>query len=242
MSYKAICLTNSKGKPYLLSYSYLARQQAVVDWIDCVICRLNEAIGNLTLLDRNEDPEPVMRVADETLCLFKPVHSSGPEETYFLMCFMSSYKTPMALQAFEKVHAYIQAFMRLPSNHARTQYRQLDMDMTMQDIFSKMKFVSKRRSTDSQAPVDAVLEAAMSRLFCFQSLNDTNSLQLLNRATLVHQQAQVVQRSVQSKYHWIKATPKPTRNVEEIEAIHEVARTLAAEVKIGRKRVKVYLI
>ena len=239
MSYKAICLTNSNGKPYLLSYCYSARQQTVVIWIDSVICRLNEAIGNLALLDRNEDPEPVMRVDDETLCLFKPVQSSGPEETYFLMCFMSSYKTPMALQAFEKVHAYIQAFMRLPMNHARTQYRQLDMDMTMQDIFSKMKFVTRKRGGDNQAQGEAVLEAAMSRLFSFQSLNDTNSLQMLNRPSLIQQLGQTGHKAGQSKYHWIKSTPKPSRNQEEIEAIHEVARTLAAEVKIGRKRVEI---
>lgn len=237
MSYKAICLTRLTGQPLILSNHFTCRQQTVVDWVETFTKRLAEAFSNFELPGRGEQPEPVAWVDDETLGLFKPIHGALPGEEFYLLCFLSSFQTPVALEAFEKVHGYVQGIMRIPSENIKVQFRHIEIESALQDIFSKLIYLSRKLDLDQTNPSPSALEASITRMYPFRSLANPTCLQLLNRPALIHCHSANTDKGRRSKYAWVKPTPAAPRNAEEIEAIHDISRTLAAEVKIGSKKV-----
>lgn len=237
MSYKAISLARITGDPLILSHHFSCRQQTVVDWVDSFTKRLDEAFSKFELPGRGEQPEPVSWVDDETLGLYKSIQGLYPGEEYYLLCFLSNSHTPAALEAFEKVHGYVQGVMRIPAEHIKAQLRHIEIESALQDMFSKLIYLSRKLDSQSGYPGPTALESSIVRMYSFRSLNNPTSLQLLNRPVLIHCQSATKKKPKTARYGWIKPSPAAARHAEEIEAIQDIARTLAADVKIGQKKV-----
>jgi hypothetical protein len=237
MSYKAVCLTRNDGTPYLLSYHFSCREQTVVQWTEACMQSLAEAQGRCgSNEDRGETPEAVTWIDDDTLGLFKTIQ--GPGEDFYLMAFLSSHKTTQALEFLEKLHFYIQAIMKYPMGSNKTIYRQIELEMSMQDLFSKRRFLPRKTFADKTLFCSG-LEKTLCSLFGFCSTQDPMSLQKINKPRQNWSMKTVnfdsSSNQQQGKYSYL--VPSAEMAVEERKEIQSIGRTLAAECRIGFKKV-----
>ena len=179
-------------------------------------------------------------VEDDTLGLFKTI--PGPGEDFYLLAFLSSHKTNQALEFFEKLHFYIQAIMKHPMNTAKTVHRQVELEMSMQDLFTKGRFLPRKNFTDKSL-LCADLEQTLCSLFGFCSVQDPLSLQKINRPRQNHSFSTASlslgdHSNATSNYSWMNRTIEIAQ--EEREGIIGVGRMLATECRIGFKKVDVH--